>query len=395
MARILLSENHNPIAIVLGGGGARAAYQVGFLRYLARQYPHLEIPIICGTSAGAINAVQLARHRGSFNEAVDELSDLWRSLTVDQVFQVNTAALLRGIFYWGLRLISGGSSLAPATRGMVDTSPLRKFLQKATCSDEGGIPGVAEKLKSGRLYALAVTTTDYGTGQSVTWVQGNGHHLWRRPHRRGVRAEISIDHVLASTALPLFFPAIKINGSWHGDGGMRQTAPLSPALHLGAQRILAVSTRYLPSQPEAEISVIHGYPPPVQVAGILMNAVFLDALEADASNLIRLNHFIGKLPEEERENLRQVRLMTTRPSMNLGRLAAEFEPKLPGPFRFLERGLGTQETKSPDYLSMLLFQSDFIGALIDLGEKDAEDQAEEIKAFVEDGETANQLPFSG
>ena len=390
-----MSEIHSPIAVVLGGGGARAAYQVGFLRYLARQYPHLELSIICGTSAGAINAAHLARHQGSLLESVEELSQLWRSLTVDQVFRVNSASLLRGVFNWGLRLISGGSSLAPATRGMVDTSPLREFLQKLTNSDETGIPGVGENLASGRLYALAVTTTDYGTGQSVTWVQGNGSHLWRRPNRRGVNTEISIDHVLASTALPLFFPAVNIDGAWHGDGGVRQTAPLSPALHLGAQRILAVSTRYLPSQPEAEIPVIRGYPPPVQVAGVLMNAVFLDALEADSNNLSRLNHFLGKIPEEERESLRQVRLMTTRPSMNLGRLAAEFEPKLPGPFRFLERGLGTQETKSPDYLSMLLFQNDYIGALIDLGEKDAEIQGKEIKAFVEDGEIASPHPSTG
>lgn len=395
MARIDLSETHSPIAVVLGGGGARAAYQVGFLRYLARQYPQLQLSIICGTSAGAINAAHLARHPGSLLESVEELSQLWRSLTVDQVFRVNTASLLRGVFNWGLRLISGGSSLAPATRGMVDTTPLREFLQKVTNSSGDPIPGVIENLNSGRLYALAVTTTDYGTGQSVTWVQGNGSHLWRRPNRRGVKAEISIDHVLASTALPLFFPAINIDDSWHGDGGVRQTAPLSPALHLGAQRILAVSTRYLPSQPEAEIPVIQGYPPPVQVAGVLMNAVFLDALEADANNLSRLNHFLAKIPEEERESLREVRLMTARPSMNLGRLAAEFEPKLPGPFRFLERGLGTQETKSPDYLSMLLFQSDYIGALIDLGEKDAENQAEEIKSFVEDGELANPRPASG
>ncbi len=372
------------LAIVLGGGGARAAYQVGCLRFIAKQLPDLEIPIVTGTSAGAINAIHLASHPGPFIDAVESLTDLWRRLTVNQVFHSEGLILMRTILRWGIRLVSGGGRLTKPPRGLVDTAPLRIFLRDALGIEGNDITGTAKNLESGRLYALAVTTTNYGTGQSITWVQGNGDHLWERPHRRGIRGEISLDHVLASSALPFFFPAIQIGNEWHGDGGVRQTAPLSPALHLGASRVFAVSTRHLPRREEAGQSMIQGYPPPAQVAGVMLNAIFLDALEADAVNLQRLNQLLERIPEEERGGLRPVRILTTRPSENLGRLAADYEAQLPQPFRFLERGLGTKETRSPDSLSMLMFQPDYLDRLVELGERDAERRGDEILAFVGD-----------
>jgi len=372
------------LAIVLGGGGARAAYQVGFLRFLARELPHLEIPIITGTSAGAINAVHLASHPGPFRSAVEALDELWMRLTVDRVFRGEGLVLMRTVLRWGIHLVSGGGRLLKPPRGMVDTSPLRAFLEDALGIRGSEIPGIAKNLASGRLYALAVTSTNYGTGQSITWVEGNGDCLWERAERRGVAAKITLDHVMASSALPFFFPAIRVGHEWHGDGGVRQMAPLSPALHLGADRIFAVSTRYLPRRDEARESMIQGYPPPAQVAGVMLNAIFLDALEADAANLQRLNELLELCPPERRGQLRPVRLLTARPSENVGRLAADYEARLPQPFRFLERGLGTRETRSPDSLSMLMFQPDYLGRLIALGERDAERRGDELIAFVGD-----------
>jgi NTE family protein len=187
---------------------------------------------------------------------------------------------------------------------------------------------------------------------------------------------------MASTALPLFFPAVRLGDAWFGDGGIRLAAPLSPALHLGASRILAISTRYEPSAIEAASPSIQGYPPPAQVLGILLNAVFLDLIDQDALRLDRLNRLLAELPEERRNGMRIVDLLVIRPSFDLGRLAREFEPRLPRAFRFMTRGLGTRETSSPDILAMLMFQPDYIEHLIEIGRADAAARADEIAEFL-------------
>ena len=187
---------------------------------------------------------------------------------------------------------------------------------------------------------------------------------------------------MASAALPLFFPAIQLGHSWYGDGGIRLTAPLGPALHLGARRIMAISTRYERTVEEAAEPVVHGYPPPAQVMGVLMNSVFLDLLDADAARLETLNRLVEQLPEDRRGGVEPVKLLTLRPSVDLGKLANEYEPQLPKSFRYLTRALGTRETESPDFLSLVLFQPDYLEALIDIGEKDAVAQEDEIAAFL-------------
>jgi len=187
---------------------------------------------------------------------------------------------------------------------------------------------------------------------------------------------------MASAALPLFFPAIRIGDEFYGDGGVRLAAPLSPALHLGAEKILAISTRYSRSAAEARVPEVTGYPPPAQVLGILLNAVFLDLLDQDALRLERLNHIIDQVPQSGRNGLRRVSLLILRPSVDLGRLASEFEPQLPKTFRFLTRGLGTRQTSSSDLLSLVLFQPDYMHRLIELGDTDAEARADEINEFI-------------
>jgi NTE family protein len=217
----------------------------------------------------------------------------------------------------------------------------------------------------------------------VVWVQGRHLETWERPSRRAVETRLRVEHVMASSALPLFFPAVQIGDQWHGDGGIRLTAPLSPALHLGAHKILAISTHYERSQDEAERPSVRGYPPPAQVIGLLLDAIFLDVMDQDVMRMERMNDLLRRLPEEQREGMRVVELMTFRPSRDLGAISREYEPRLPRGFRMLTRGLGTRETSSPDALSMLMFQDDYIRALMDIGEADAERRGDELAAFIE------------
>ena len=377
-----VKQSNGALGLVMGGGGARAAYQVGFLSCLARHRPQLEIPILTGVSAGAINTAFLASHPGRFDDAVAELVRLWSTLTTEQIIESDLLSFAGMLTRWGLRLVSGGSALTPSVRGLVNTAPLRRFLEHALRARDGRIVGIGENLRRGRLSAAAITTTDYRTGQSITHVQGNAPPMWRRPHRRSEPAELTVDHIMASAALPLFFPAVRVGDSWHGDGGVRLTAPLSPALHLGADRILAISTRYGRSQAEADTPSTPGYPPPAQVLGVLMNAIFLDMLDFDALSMARINDLVESLPPERRGDLRVVRLLVLRPSRDLARLASDYEPRLPRPFRFLTRGLGTRETRSPDSLSMVLFEPPYLQHMIELGIQDAERRLSEIEAFL-------------
>jgi NTE family protein len=376
------------LALVLSGGGARAAYQVGFLRHLASRYPNLAPGILTGVSAGGIIASRLASREGSFGEAIDELSVLWRGLRTDDVFRVDPGDLASRVTRWGVRLVSGGASGKPRARSLLDTAPLRDLLTRTLQPDgEGRLAAVVRNLAAGTLQALALTASSYTTGQSVTWVQsveGCGVMTWERPQRRSLgRGCLGVDHVMASSALPFFFPAVEIDGAWYGDGGIRLAAPLSPAIHLGAQKIIAISTRYPRTPEEAEEPAISGYPPPAQVAGVLLNAIFLDLLDADALRLEQLNALIDQLPQWRRDGFRHVDLLVLRPSQDLGRLANEFEADLPRTFRFLIRGLGSRETRSNDMLSLLMFQPDYIARVIELGEADARAKTGEIDAFIQ------------
>jgi NTE family protein len=372
-------ETRNELAIVLDGGGARAAYQVGLLRGLGRRYPNLQIPIITGVSAGAINAVYLAAHPGPFIAAVEDLWELWEALTVEKVFRVDARSLTRNVLHWGLRLISGGRLLAPPLRGLVDTAPLTQALSEAfRVTPEGEIAGIARNIREGRLAALAVITSSYTTGQTVAWVEGRQLQDWDRPFRGSRQVRISVAHVMASAALPLMFPAVELEGAWYGDGGIRLVTPFSPAVHLGANRILAFSTRYSRTYRDAEQPQVHGYPPPLQIAGQLLNAIFLDDHDRDAMNLTRLNKVLTELPADKRHGLRVLNTVLVRPSCDLGRLAADFEVKLPRLFRHLARSAGARETSSPDLLSFLMFQPDYLKSLLEIGEADAEGHAAAI-----------------
>ena len=375
------------LALVLTGGGARGAYQVGFLRYLASRYPDLKPGILTGVSAGGIIATHLASHEGTFASAVSDLTTLWRDLRIPDVFRVDPLELTSRVGRWGLRLVGGGLPGSPRARSLVDTTPLRALLMRSlNATPDGDIPAIARRLEAGALNAVSLTASSYSTGQSVTWVQnveGCGALTFEQPQRKSVSGSLRVDHVLASSVLPFFFPAVEIDGAWYGDGGIRLTTPLSPAIHLGARRIIAVSTRYPRSRREADRPATRGYPPPAQVAGVLLNAIFLDLLDSDALQLERLNGLIDRLSPAARGSLRHVDLLVLRPSQDLGRLANEYEVDLPRGFRFLVRGLGSRETRSNDMLSLLMFQREYLARLIELGEADARARAAEIDAFLQ------------
>jgi NTE family protein len=374
------------LALMLSGGGARAAYQVGFLRLLAREFPDIVPDILTGVSAGGINAAYLAARQEPFGEKVENLADIWRGIRIDHVFRVDLRDLASRGVRWGGRLLAGGKYPLRPARSMVDTAPLRELLDSMLEAVDGELVGIAKSLKAGWLRAVALTASSYTTGQSVTWVQACEHcgiQTWERPQRTSVACPLRVDHVLASSSLPFFFPAVAVDGAWYGDGGIRLTSPLSPAVHLGARRIIAVSTRFARTREHAHGPAPPSYPPPAQVGGVLYNAIFLDQLDADAFSLQQINRLIARLPEAERDGLRNIDLLMLRPSIDLGRLANDYEPELPRAFRFLTRGLGTRETRSNDMLSLVMFQSDYATRLIQLGEEDAIRRLPDIRRFLE------------
>jgi NTE family protein len=310
---------------------------------------------------------------------------MWSNLRIEQVFRVDHDLMWRAV-RWGGRLLTGGKSPLKPAKSMVDTRPLQEVLERELhATADGTIEGINASLQAGWLRAFALTASSYTTGQSITWVQTRedcAMPSWERPQRKSSMCSLRVDHVMASAALPFFFPAIEVDGAWYGDGGIRLTAPLSPAIHLGATRILAVTTRFSRTREEADRPVIMDYPPPAQVAGILFNAIFLDQLEDDAMQLRLVNKLIEAQAPEQRMGLRPIQLLVLRPTEDLGRLANHYEADLPKGFRFLTRGLGTKETRSNDMLSLVMFQQDYVRHLIELGQSDAAAKRDQIAEFL-------------
>ena len=379
------------LALVLTGGGARAAYQAGVLRGIARAFPGFRPDILTGVSAGALNGAFLASWADRpVREAAEALVDVWRDLRADQVYRLDRPTVPQTL----LRFVRRPDEVAPpAEGGFLDTTPLRDFVEGHLGPVGAPMPAVDRAVREGHLGAFAITTTSYTSGQSVTWVQGPPDGAgrvepWDRPMRRAIGTPLKPEHVLGSAALPFFFPAVAIDDAtlghgWYGDGGVRLTAPLSPALHLGADKVLVLNTRYGQSRAEADAPKVDAYPPPTRILGVLMNAVFLDVLDRDAQTLRRINALLEETPREDWNGFRPVDLFVLRPSVDLATLAAGYAPVLPPSMRLVLGGLASGDGRSPDWLSMLLFDPDYVGQLVALGEADAERHADAIGAFLE------------
>ena len=379
------------LAVMLTGGGARAAYQVGLLKGLATHFPDLKIRIITGASAGAINAAYIASHQGTLLEKTRRLEKVWCELSCDSIYQFDWKAFLP--FRAALASVLPKKSRFTRSRphGLVDTWPLRQLLCRILDTRCGGaaIDGIDRNIQSGDLTALALMTLDYSTGQTVRWIQGRDFDTYQGPSHRTAKTQFTVEHVLASAALPFVFPAVRIGNAYHGDGGIRMAAPLSPAVQLGAQRIIAMSTGYLRGPEEASHQVVTGYPPAAQILSQLVNAIFLDGIEEDVARMERMNDLLRKMAPHERDGLKPIDLLVLRPSVDLGKLSGDYERLLPRKVKLLVRAMGVKETESPDFISLLMFEPSFTQRIIKLGETDVASRLPEIRAFL--GETSAHL----
>jgi NTE family protein len=373
--------------ILLPGGGARSAYQAGVIRYIAEAFPEAYFPIQTGVSAGAINAAHLGNHTGTFEEAAQHVVDAWTGRELEDIIEVESGFGLLWDFFWDARAPSPdepNSKNVRSTHGILDTTPLSQTLHDHLDEPDGTLSGVRPNLADGRLLALAVVATNYATGQTVTWVQGEGFDAWERPDRIGRHTQLTVNHVMASSALPLVFPAVRLGDSWYGDGGIRLSAPLAPVVHLGADKILVIPTQYSRSRAESEKITLREYPPTAQIVGVLMNAIFQDALPQDAHTLQRINALLDELPPRKRHGMRPLELLQIRPSVDLDALAHDYRDQVPGSIQTLTSGLGTRERESPDWLSVLLFHPGYIEQLLEIGYGDAQDKHDQLEAFLAD-----------
>ncbi len=372
------------VGLVLAGGGARAAYQVGVLKALAEILPPdcpNPFPILCGSSAGAINATTLAIYATRFQEGVRRLAFVWQNFHVHQVFRTDAAAVLTNSLRWFAAITFGGLGRQNPL-ALLDRTPLRQLLNQTL-----PIQKIQESINAGALHALSVTASGYESGESVTFFQGASSLTpWRRARRVGSATNIRVDHLMASSAIPFLFSAEKINREYFGDGSMRQMAPISPALHLGADRVMVIGVRQddgsVPVRVEAK-----EYPSLAQIAGHVLSSIFLDSLEADIERLRRINKTISLIPAHHlREGgitLRKVDVLVISPSEDLEKIAARHAHDLPWTIRSLLYSLGAFNRRGSNLISYLLFEKPFCRDLIKLGYKDAMHRQEEILRFLE------------
>jgi len=371
------------LGLVLTGGGARAAYQVGALQALAELFGSGPLPfqIVCGVSAGAITGSSLAAEADDFPRAVQHLSDTWLALNPDQVYRTDALSLVSIGSGWFRGLTAGGTQAPRRYNHLLDTAPLRELLAR-----EIRFERVRENVERGLLRGIAVSATSYETGTSVSFFDAAPDvHPWARSRRMGVRGPISLDQVMASAAIPIFFPPVKVGRSWFGDGGVRLTAPMSPALHLGADRILAIGIRHPRTAEEtAELNQVAEREdlPLSQILGVLMNAVFLDSLEPDIERVERVTAMLPSIQRPTDSHLRPVHILLLQPSQDLGALAADQARRFPRTLRFLLKGLGVSQKGGADLLSYLAFEHEYVERLVTLGREDTRSRFEEIREFV-------------
>jgi NTE family protein len=378
--------------LILSGGGARAAYQAGVLQAISRilgeaGWPAARNPfaIVCGTSAGAINATGLACRADHFGDAVAALVETWKSIAVRQVYRADSLAVLRSGARW-LSLLSFGWLLrkwhAAPPNSLLDNTPLVGLLHRML-----DLPRLDAALAAGHLDALAVTASSYSGGKHLTFYQSARPVApWRRHQRLALAEQIGVEHLLASSALPFIFPAVPLylegRLEYCGDGSMRQLAPISPAIHLGATRVLVVGAGRMNEAATAAAARVR-YPSLAQIAGHALSSIFLDGLAADIERLDRINQTLAMLPSElaRRTPLRQVALLVIAPSERLDDIAVRHTHKLPAPVRTLLAGIGATEARGAALASYLLFDAGYTGELMALGSRDAHARRRDVLEF--------------
>jgi NTE family protein len=374
-----MAPSDQKIGLVLPGGGARAAYQVGALRAIADLLPARAVnpfPIVTGTSAGAVNATAIAVHADRFRVAVGNLERVWRNFHVEQVFRADTVSMMRSGLHWLFAMLSGGW-LLPPPRSLFDNTPLRELLKA-----QFDFASVRRSIDAGHLDALAMSAAGYVSARSVSfYIAKPGCEPWSRMRRSGEPAELSLDHLMASVAVPFLFPPVLLGDEYYGDGAMREANPFSAAIHLGAQRLLVVGTRNEAKTPSAT-------PPQCptfgQIFGYMLDSLFSDGLYSDLERLTQLNQLVDTMGpiEDGGLRLRRIDMLVLLPSRDLSEVARHHVSSLPRALRVLLRTMGALNTGGGQLMSYLMFQDSFTRELIALGYQDTMRRSEDVLSFI-------------
>lgn len=397
------------LGLVLTAGGARGAYQAGVLKRIGeirafRGHPS-PFSIIAGASAGAINGAMVAATSADLHDGTQRLAQLWGDLSVHNVFRSDALALGCGGVRWLRDLALGGLIGGGTVPSLLDATPLRAHIAAHL-----PVTGISDSIRDGHLYAIAVSATSYHSGKSYTFIQGRkGHPLWMKSRRVTLPVELTLDHVLASAAIPIVFPPVLVRSEvgecYFGDGGLRLVTPFSPAIRLGASRLFAIGIRCqgaADALTRAELRIGEeshgglesiGHPPLAQICGVFLNAIFLDHLDTDLDHLRRMNELLdaqgngaGKGKRRGAANvsepMRRLEAFVINPTADLAIVAAAFAHKMPRAIRYVMDGLGTPNAQSADLMSYLLFDSSYTRALIEIGYNDAAARIDEIEAFL-------------
>ncbi len=370
------------VGLVLPGGGARAAYQVGVLRAIADLLPARSanpFPVVTGTSAGAVNATAIAVHADRFRVAIGNLERVWRNFQVGQVFRADSGTVIRSGLHWALAMMSGGW-LLPPPRSLFDNSPLRELLR-----GQFDFAGIRRSIDAGHLDAIAMSAAGYTTGRSVSFYDSKpGCDPWSRTRRTGEPTDLSLDHVMASVAVPFLFPPVSLGDEYYGDGAMREANPFSAAIHLGAQRLLVIGTRNenRPQPPLPPICPTFG-----QIFGYMLDALFSDGLYADLERLTQINQIVDRVGAlqgvgENNVHLRRIDIMVIMPSRDLSEIARHHTGSLPRALRTLLRTMGALNAGGGQLMSYLMFQDSYTRELIALGYQDAMKRSDDLLSFL-------------
>lgn len=369
-------------ALVLPGGGARGAFQVGVLKAVAELLPRHSanpFPVISGTSAGAVNAVVIASRAQHLRSAVAELEQVWGHFRCHHVYKTDHLTMLKSSLHWLASIVLGGW-LVGAPKSLLDNAPLRELLNQNV-----HFPRIQDAIQAGNLDAIAVTAAGYGSARSTSFFEAiDEQPSWQRTRRLGLRSELNIDHVMGSIAVPMIFPPVRIGNEYFGDGAMRQATPLSPAVHLGADRILVIGIR----DETGDQSPDTGPEPPsfAQIAGYMLDTLFMDGLYSDLERITRINQLIDTIPTENQSasiaQMRAIDTMLIVPSEDLRVIAHRHRAELPFAIRALLRGVGGNKPSENRLLSFLLFEKAYTRELIKLGYHDAMKVKNELLDFV-------------
>lgn len=369
------------IGLVLTGGGARGAYQVGVTRAIyeiAKKKDRL-FEVISGNSAGALNSTYLASNAENWDVATRNLMDLWLKLRPQAIYDLRGRSIADTGFKLAAGTLFGGlTKKGSHVNHLLDTAPLKKLIKR-----ELDFPSIGKNIEQGRLHGISLSTTNYHSGSSVVFYQGHSSISdWIRSDRFSLRQELNADHLMASAAIPFFFPPVKIGSGYYGDGCIRQTTPLSPAIHLGADKIVAIGIRHPHQSTKMQDLSPTPIPAPTigQITGVMMNAIFLDSLEADVERLRRINELVleGNHPE-----LKHIPIFMIRPSRDLGKMTEKLDKELPKMLRYLLKGIGVSGEEGLDLLSYLAFDSSYTRPLVELGYEDTFAQKDELLKFID------------